>query len=197
MSILSNDILDQPAPGSQGQPAMSGDTRRAQLHLRLQLATACAAMLPPFVGSRLRVQALRAAGFKLGRGVIMWGTPTIVGSGDIYSRLTIGPEAGFNVGCLFELEDTITIGKSVAVGHQVMFLTRTYDTGPAGQRAGQERREPIVIGDGTWIGARCIIMPGVTIGAGSVIAAGMVITKDIPPDSLIIGAQKISLARWR
>jgi len=44
-----------------------------------------------------------------------------------------------------------------------------------------------VIGDGAWIGARVIILPGVTVGAGAVIAAGSVVTSDCAPDSLYAG----------
>ena len=56
---------------------------------------------------------------------------------------------------------------------------------------------PIVVGDGAWIGARCTILPGVTIGAGAVIGANMVIESDVPPHTLLMGKQKISLAKWR
>ncbi len=46
---------------------------------------------------------------------------------------------------------------------------------------------PVVIGDDVWIGANAVILPGVTIGTHSVIAAGAVVTKDVPPHSLVAG----------
>ena len=48
--------------------------------------------------------------------------------------------------------------------------------------------EPIEIGDNVWIGARAIILKGVTIGAGSVVAAGSVVTKDVGPGELVAGS---------
>jgi len=46
---------------------------------------------------------------------------------------------------------------------------------------------PIILEDNVWLGARVIVLKGVTIGEGSVIGAGSVVTKDIPPRSLAVG----------
>ncbi len=129
---------------------------------------------------------LRAAGLELGHATLFWGAPRLTGTGDFRARLTIGAHCGFNVGCCFELEAPISIGDHVAVGHDVLFLTRT----PAGSA-------PISIGNGVWLGARCIVMPGVTIGAGSVIGAGVTVSEDVGPDLMVTGQRKISIARWR
>ena len=123
--------------------------------------------------------------------------PRFVGSGDARSRLRVGTYCGFNRGTHFELEDKITIGDHVAVGHDVMFLTRGYETGSAAQRAGAPRSAPIVIGEGVWLGACCTILPGVTVGSGSVIGAGVAVTADVPENTLLSGTQRVSIARWR
>ena len=108
--------------------------------------------------------------------------PTLAGIGDVASRLTVGTYCGFNARTYFELDGQINIGDHVAVGQDVMFLTRTYDTTDPAQRAGKPSSAPIEIGNGSWLGARCTIMPGVKVGPGSVIGAQVVVDKDVPPE---------------
>ena len=140
---------------------------------------------------------MKLAGFNIGYSTMFWGWPTITGSGDVRSLLRIGDFAGFNVRCYFELEDEIRIGNHVSVGHEVMFLTRGFDTGHRARRAGAAKPAPIVIEDGAWLGARSVIMPGVRVGAGAVIGASVVVAEDVPEHTLVMGTQKVSLARWR
>jgi maltose O-acetyltransferase len=123
--------------------------------------------------------------------------PRLVGQGDVASRLTIGEYCGFNARCYFELDDKIAIGDHVAVGQDVMFLTRTHDPSNPAQRGGNTGSKPIEVGNGAWLGARCTILPGVKIGAGSVIGANVVVAKDVPANILLMGSRSISLAKWR
>ena len=152
--------------------------------------------IPSFVANRLRTAALRALGVRIGSSSVFWGKPHLFGSGPIEQRLTIGEYCGFNAGCVFELEAPITIGDHVAVGHDVMFLTGSSAAGRANPDA-DRGPAPIVIGNGAWLGARTTVLPGVTIGASSVIAAGLVVAKDVPENTLLTGGPAISLARWR
>ena len=145
------------------------------------------ARFPPYVGTRVMVGSLRVAGIRIGHATSVWGAPKLTGPGDFRSRLTIGSHCGFNVGCCFELEAPITISDHVSVGHDVMFLTRR----TSGEVA------PISIGSGAWLGARAIVMPGVSIGVGAVIAAGVVVTENVAPDMMFTGNRKISIAKWR
>jgi maltose O-acetyltransferase len=85
----------------------------------------------------------------------------------------------------------------VSVGHDVMFLTRSYEPGSAHQRAGAMKAAPILVKKGAWLGARCTVLPGVTIGEGAVIGASVVVDKDVPAQTLVMGQQRISLAKWR
>jgi maltose O-acetyltransferase len=170
---------------------------RGSIHLRLLLAGLIFRNVPPFVAGRLRTLAMRAAGIQIGNASVFWGLPTIAGTGDVASLLRVGEHCGFNKGCFFDLEERVTIGNHVAVGHDVAFLTQTYFTGPGAQRAGHDRRAPIVVEDGVWLGARCTIMPGVTVGAGAVIGASVVVAADVPADTLLMGTQKVSLTKWR
>ena len=169
----------------------------AGLRPRLLLARLLCAILPDMIGNRLRVYALRAAGFQIGHGCLMYAMPRITGGGPIRQRLKIGQHCLFNVGCLLDLADSITIGDRVGVGHEVLFLTASHEIGPREQRAGAFTTAPITIGDGVWIGSRCVILPGVTVGAGSVISVGSIVNRDVPPQTLIKGTQEVSLARWR
>jgi maltose O-acetyltransferase len=170
---------------------------RSDIHLRLAALEPVLRALPPLVAGRTRSLALRACGVRLGYASGFWGMPTLTGTGRFLPRLRIGEHCGFNQGCLFDLEDSVTIGDHVSVGHDVMFLTRTYKLGTADRRAGREVRAPIVIETGVWLGARTTVMPGVTIGTGSVVGASVVVATDVPPNTLVMGAQRISLAKWR
>ena len=101
--------------------------------------------------------------------------------------LTVGEGSFVNYGCFFDLGAPTTIGARCAVGYEVMFVTCTHEPGDAARRAGSDFTAPIVVGDGVWIGARAVIMPGVTIHDGCVIAAGSVVTQDCEPHSLYAG----------
>lgn len=74
----------------------------------------------------------------------------------------------------------IKIGDGVMVGPGACFTTATHPTDPAERAAGIEFATPIIIGNNVWIGANAVILPGVTIGDGVVIAAGSVINRDCP-----------------
>lgn len=156
-------------------------------HLRLLLMQLLLSPLPLYAGSRLRAYALRMAGFTVGHGTVIWGMPTITGTGDITKRLSFGRECWVNIGCVLELGATITIGDRVGLGHEVMILTTTHDIGTADRRVGTPRELPVTIGAGTWLCSRCTILPGVTIGSGAIVAAGSVVNRDVPPHTLVAG----------
>lgn len=158
------------------------------LHPRLLLVQLLLSPLPMYVGSRLRVYGLRMAGFSIGRGTVMWGMPKIAGDKDLSKRLKIGEGCWFNVGCFLELGTEIAIGNSVGFGHQVMILTTTHAIGTAQRRCAPPRVLPVTIGDGAWLCARCTILPGVHVGSGAVVAAGAVVNRDVPANTLVAGA---------
>lgn len=193
--------IDLTAPQANGLPVTSRQTSSrpdlGSLHWKLLLTELCFREVPPFVAFRLQTLALRASGVQIGKASIFWGLPKLVGTGDCAHRLRIGSHSGFNEGCFFDLEHDVRIGDHVSVGHEVMFLTRSFEPGSCSQRAGAVLRAPIVVEDGAWLGARSTVMPGVTIGAGAVIGAGVVITKDVPANTLVMGATQVSIANWR
>jgi acetyltransferase-like isoleucine patch superfamily enzyme len=103
----------------------------------------------------------------------------ISGSG----RIRIGDRVFINAGVVVYSEVAVTIGDDVALANEVYVM----DTSSHGIEGGDPKAAPVVIGDGSWIGARAIVLPGVTIGKRVAVGAGAVVTKDVPDDVLIGG----------
>jgi maltose O-acetyltransferase len=166
-----------------------------ELHPAVLVSSAIAGLVPRYVANRLRTQILRLAGWRIGDGTFFAGVPKFSGAGRIRSRLSIGSAGWINVGCTFELNDAITIGDRVAIGHEVMMLTSTHKIGTGQRRAGFKVTSPVSIGDGVWLGARSVILPGVTVGDGAVVSTGAVVTKDVPPNSVVAGAPAVVVVK--
>lgn len=81
----------------------------------------------------------------------------------------------------------ITIGDNVFIGPSVGLYTAIHPLNYKKRNAGYEKAKPITIGDNVWLGANVIVLPGVTIGSGSVIGAGSVVNKDIPENVVAFG----------
>jgi len=135
-----------------------------------------------FVPVWLRVLLLMAAGAKV------WGAGIYSGCHFGSKDVTMGLGTFVNRGVLFDGTAPITLGRQVAVGHRAQFITSTHEIGPSSGRGGRVVDRPIVVGDGCWIGAGAIILPGVTVGDGCVIGAGTVVTRDCEPNGLYAGS---------
>lgn len=110
---------------------------------------------------------------------------------DCGKNITVGNHVFFNSGCNFQDQGGITIDDGVLIGHNVVLATLNHCM-ISEQRANLEPA-PIHIGKNVWIGANAIVLPGVTIGDGAVIAAGAIVTKDVPANTIVGGvpAKKI------
>lgn len=97
-----------------------------------------------------------------------------------------GERVYFNADCLILDSAEVRIGSRTLIGPGVQLYTATHPMNAMARRT-TEFAKPISIGEDCWIGGGTIICPGVTIGDRCVIAAGSVVTKDIPPDSLAAG----------
>jgi acetyltransferase-like isoleucine patch superfamily enzyme len=108
-------------------------------------------------------------------------------------RVSIAENTFINYGCMFNTSAPISIGKNCDVGMGVLFATSTHELGGPTHRAGKACPKPISVGDGVWVGARAVILPGVRIGSGAVVAAGAVVVGNIESNSLYAGvpAKKI------
>lgn len=104
---------------------------------------------------------------------------------DYGRNLQIGKNVFINSGCCFQDQGGVTLGDHVLVGHQVVFATLDHDLDPA-RRAGMTPA-PIVVKDNVWIGAHATILAGVTIGENAVVAAGAVVTRDVPANTVVGG----------
>ena len=153
----------------------------------LQLAQLITRVLPDHAGSRVRVSVLRAAGVSIGRETLIGGGFTIVGGERPERRFSIGERGWINSGCYFDVGASIEIGDDVAIGQYALVLTTTHELGESTRRAGDHVFEPVRIESGVWIGARATILPGVTVGAGAIVAAGAVVCDDVPPDTIVGG----------
>ena len=156
--------------------------------------------------------ALRARWFlrhaELGSRVRLRGTPAVVARGRIVigervqlvstvatlelvaepgGTLEIGARSLVNFGCSIVALDRVTIGPRALIGPHCMIMdTAFHDVDPE-RRLEPPTAKPITIGENVWLGARVVVLPGVTIGDDSVIGIGSVVTHDIPSRSVAVG----------
>ena len=104
------------------------------------------------------------------------------------SDLTIGDFSGVGIDC--NVGGSVTIGDHVMMGPECVLLSHNHRFDrldiPMCQQ-GFSEEQPIHIGNDVWIGTRAIILPGVTVGDHSVVGAGAVVTKDVPPYAVVGG----------
>jgi acetyltransferase-like isoleucine patch superfamily enzyme len=106
--------------------------------------------------------------------------------------LEIGDNSGCGHGCRFVVGRRITIGRNTVIsGETVVFDSNGHSSDVIARLTHQPPNSddvrPVTIGDGVWIGTRCLIFPGVKIGDGSVISAGSVVRSHVPPYSVVAG----------
>jgi maltose O-acetyltransferase len=103
-----------------------------------------------------------------------------------YTRcsISIGKNTVINRGCYLDGRHGIVIGSNVNISFQCCLITLQHDPMSSDFRC---QGGPIVINDDVWLGARVIVLPGVTIGKGTVIGAGAVVTRDVPPYVIAAG----------
>jgi acetyltransferase-like isoleucine patch superfamily enzyme len=104
---------------------------------------------------------------------------------DFGKNITIGKYVFINSGCRFQDQAGITIGDGTLIGHNAVLATLNHGIMPNDRRTLYPA--PIIIGKNVWIGASVTIIPGVTIGDNAVIAAGAVVTKDVPENTVAGG----------
>jgi maltose O-acetyltransferase len=106
---------------------------------------------------------------------------------DYGSNIEAGNNFYANFGCTFLDVAVIKFGDDVQLGPGVQLYTATHPVDPEIRKSGVEYGLEITIGNNVWIGGNAVICPGISIGDNSVIAAGSVVTKDVPPNVVVGG----------
>lgn len=104
---------------------------------------------------------------------------------DFGKNMRIGKNVFFNTGCSFQDRGGITIGDNALIGMNVTIATLNH--GLTLETRGTTYPAPVVIGDNVWIGSNATILGGVTIGENAVVAAGAVVSRDVPPNCVVAG----------
>lgn len=99
-------------------------------------------------------------------------------------RIRIGSGTVVNRGVILDGRFPLTIGENASISIQTLILTLEHDLAAPDFRA---VGAPVRIGDRVFIGARAIILPGISIGEGAAVAAGAIVTKDIEPYTIVAG----------
>jgi len=138
---------------------------------------------------QLRAPWLRLLGARVGRRAILHDVRFF----NLYRRglagLEIGDECFVGDECLLDLAEGVRLGRQVTLAERVLVLTHTnvgYRDHPLQARF-PPMAAPVVVEDGSFLGASVTVLPGVRIGPQSFVAAGSVVTADVPPRTLVAG----------
>ena len=104
---------------------------------------------------------------------------------DCGKNITVGRNVFINACCCFQDQGGITIGDGALIGHGVVLATINHGFSP--DERGDNYPAPIIIGKNVWIGSHATILPGVTVGDGAIVAAGAVVTGDVPANVIVGG----------
>lgn len=138
------------------------------------------------------INALSANGITLGdhvsiaRDSILFCTGVIAQKG---TGISIGNRTGISARAYIAGQGGVTIGDDVIMGPNVQIFSENHNFGALDKTIREQgvTKQAVVIGNNCWLGAGCTILAGVTIGHGCVVAAGSVVTKPVPPNSVVAG----------
>ena len=104
---------------------------------------------------------------------------------DFGKNIEIGDNVFINACCHFQDQGGVTLGDGCLIGHNVVFATLNHDMNP--EKRAAMTPAPIVLGKRVWVGSNSTILQGVPIGDNAIIAAGAVVTKDVPANTVVGG----------
>lgn len=130
--------------------------------------------------NRLRVGYLRRLGLRAGPHTYLFGGSEVIAP----ENITIAGNCHIGRLCQIDGRGGIDIGRNVVIASHTLLITADHDPQAPGFDG---RLAPIVIGDRVWIGSRAVVLKGVTIGEGAVVAAGAVVVDDVPSRTVVGG----------
>ena len=144
------------------------------------------------IGDNVEINALSKSGILIGNNVSILNGTIIECTGVIRQLgegLTIGNNVGIAHNCFLQVRSRVTINDNVIIGPNVSIFSENHIYSdpdlPIAQQG--EARIGVSIGSGAWLGTRSVILDGVNVGEDSIIAAGSIVTKDVPKNSIVGG----------
>ena len=160
--------------GSEAHLFMHGAARSAQ-RVTAEINAGC------HTAEELRALMSELVGYEVDEGFGLF--PPIYS--DFGRNIKLGRNVFINSGCCFQDQGGIELGDGCMIGHQVVIATLNHDLMP--ERRASMIPAKVTLGRNVWVGAHATILPGVTIGDNSVVAAGAVVTKDVPANCVAAG----------
>ena len=136
------------------------------------------------IKGKFRLEVFRGSKITIGKFLMTRGPMYIKCTDE--AKITIGNRCFFNHNCSITSAESITIGNNCMFANNLVIVDHDH-TVENGIVSGKLKTQPIIIEDHVWIGANVVILKGVHIGEGSIIAAGAVVTQDIPAHSVAMG----------
>lgn len=134
----------------------------------------------------LKIKVWKIRGAKIGKNIKIQNNVQLNGC----KNINIGDNCFLGEGVkLIAYDAPISIGHHCLIASDVILITRSHNYDDIHKNISEQgyKNKPIIIGSNVWIGFRCIILPGVIIGDGAIIAANSVVTKNIPPNKIYGG----------
>jgi maltose O-acetyltransferase len=131
-------------------------------------------LLPPI----LRVAVLRSLGVRIARPLLLYRVAWLHVVVDSPRHLSVGRSVSVSMGCFFEGDGDISLGDDCVLGPRVSLITSAHLRGTDGYVERNPTYLPVTVGRASWLGAGCMVMPGVTIGDDVTVAAGAVVTRN-------------------
>jgi acetyltransferase-like isoleucine patch superfamily enzyme len=144
------------------------------------------------IGDNVEINALSMEGVTMGNNVTILRNTVIECTGNLKNMgagLVIGNDVGIAQNCFIQVRGKVTIGSHVMFGPNVSIFSENHGFADLDipMISQPTIRGEVIIEDDVWFGARSLILSGVRIGKGSIIAAGALVTRDVPPYSIVAG----------